>query len=199
VAGSDRARRARGAGAAPPSPARAAYAHAPVDYDLDFPVTRLHCGARRAARRQRPRRRVAAPRPARSRRGGRRPAWLPALAEREVDWCRGGRRRPAPRRPTRPTGPEAQLSRCPLRLARHADAATAGGGAWHEKATELQPENPDAWYDLGLYHAIATGDQCAAYQGLNHSYTLDPNSSRWVAGGPLDVARDAVDAGACER
>ncbi len=70
--------------------------------------------------------------------------------------------------------------------------------AWYEKATELQPENPDAWYDLGLYHAIATGHQCAAYQALNHSYTLDPKSSRWVAGGPLDVARDAVNAGACE-
>jgi Flp pilus assembly protein TadD len=82
-----------------------------------------------------------------------------------------------------------------------ADAAgdKAAAVAWYEKATALQPENPDAWYDLGLYQAIATGDQCAAYAALNHSYTLDPKSSRWVTGGPLDVARDAVNAGACER
>ena len=82
--------------------------------------------------------------------------------------------------------------------------ADAGGDkaaavAWHEKATDLQPENPDAWFDLGLYLAIATDDQCAAYAALNHSYTLDPKSSRWVEGGPLDVARDAVNHGACER
>ena len=82
-----------------------------------------------------------------------------------------------------------------------ADAAgdRAAAVAWYEKATELQPENPDAWYDLGLYQAIATGDQCAAYAALNHSYTLDPKSSRWVPGGPLDVARDAVNARACEK
>ncbi len=82
-----------------------------------------------------------------------------------------------------------------------ADAAgdKAAAVAWYEKATRLQPENPDACYDLGLYLAIATDDQCAAYAALNHSYTLDPTSGRWVAGGPLDVARDAVNDGACER
>ena len=82
-----------------------------------------------------------------------------------------------------------------------ADAAgdDAAAVAWYEKATQLQPDNPDAWYDLGLYLAIATGDQCAAYAAFNHSYTLDPKSSRWVEGGPLDVARDAVNNGACEK
>jgi O-antigen ligase len=85
--------------------------------------------------------------------------------------------------------------------AQAADAAgdRAAAVAWYERATRLQPENPDTWYDLGLYHAIATHDLCAAYAALNHSYTLDPRSSRWAPGGPLDVARDAVDAGACER
>jgi hypothetical protein len=71
--------------------------------------------------------------------------------------------------------------------------------AWYAKATELQPENPDAWYDLGWYLAVVVDDQCAGYAALNHSYTLDPKSSRWVAGGPLDVARDAVNHGACEK
>jgi len=82
-----------------------------------------------------------------------------------------------------------------------ADAAgdRAAAVAWYEEATRLQPENPDTWYDLGLYHWIATHDACAAYAAFNHSYTLDPASSRWVPGGPLDRARAAVNAGACER
>jgi tetratricopeptide (TPR) repeat protein len=85
-------------------------------------------------------------------------------------------------------------------LAVAADAAgdRAGAVAWYEEATRLQPENPDVWYALGLYHAIATDDQCAAYAALNRSYTLDPKGTRWVSGGPLDVARDAVNEGACE-
>ena len=69
--------------------------------------------------------------------------------------------------------------------------------AWYERATRLQPENPDSWYDLGLYHVIVTHDLCAAYQALNRSYTLDPRSTRWSPGGPLDQARDAVNRGAC--
>jgi hypothetical protein len=64
--------------------------------------------------------------------------------------------------------------------------------AWYERATRLQPENPDPWYDLGLYHVIATHDLCAAYEALNRSYTLDPRSTRWSPGGPLDIAREAV-------
>jgi hypothetical protein len=42
-------------------------------------------------------------------------------------------------------------------------------------------------------------DSCGAYQALNRAYTLDPKSRRWTPGGPLDVARDAVNAGACKR
>jgi Flp pilus assembly protein TadD len=94
------------------------------------------------------------------------------------------------------------LSLGPLQLrAFAADAAgdRAAAVAWYEEATRLQPENPDTWYDLGLYHFTATQDLCAAYAALNHSYTLDPRSSRWTPGGPLDVAKDAVNAGACER
>ena len=75
----------------------------------------------------------------------------------------------------------------------------AAAVAWYEEATRLQPDNPDTWYDLGLYHATATHDLCAAYAALNHSYTLDPRSSRWTPGGPLDIARAAVNSGACER
>ena len=83
-------------------------------------------------------------------------------------------------------------------IAADAAGADAVAVAWYEEATRLQPENPDTWYELGLYHAIATGDQCAAYQALNHSHTLDPMSRRWYPGGELDDARDAVNNGACE-
>jgi O-antigen ligase len=94
------------------------------------------------------------------------------------------------------------LSPAPLQaraLAADAEGDRRAAVVWYEKATDLQPENPDVWFDLGLYHVVATEDQCAAYQALNRSYTLDPRSSRWAPGGPLDIARDAVNAGACER
>ncbi len=94
------------------------------------------------------------------------------------------------------------LSLGPLQArAQAADAAgdRAAAVAWYEEGTRLQPENPDTWYELGLYHAIATHDLCAAYAAFNHSYTLDPASSRWTPGGPCDVAKDAVNTGACER
>ena len=39
---------------------------------------------------------------------------------------------------------------------------------------------------------------CAAYEFLNEGYTRDPAGRQWVPGGPLDVARDAVNEGACE-
>ncbi len=68
-----------------------------------------------------------------------------------------------------------------------------------EEATRMQPDNPAPWLELGRFHfAVDPQQLCAAYVALNAAYTLDPRSSRWVPGGPLDVARDAVDAGACE-
>jgi O-Antigen ligase/Tetratricopeptide repeat len=129
---------------------------------------------------------------------------LPALAERETDRAfeaaDAGRVEEAVNAANRARRLD-PLSPAPLyALAVAADAAgnKAAAVAWYEKATRLQPENPDVWFELGLYHSIATGDQCAAYQALNHSYTLDPMSRRWSPGGVLDVAREAVDAGACE-
>jgi hypothetical protein len=68
-----------------------------------------------------------------------------------------------------------------------------------EEATRMQPDNPAPWLELGRFHfAAEPPDLCAAYQAFNEAYTLDPRSSRWVQGGPLDVARDAVNDGACE-
>lgn len=68
--------------------------------------------------------------------------------------------------------------------------------AYLAAATRLQPENPDTWYELGLAYQ-ALGDQCQGYAALNRSYTLDPKSLHWTPGGELDVARAAVNAGAC--
>lgn len=65
------------------------------------------------------------------------------------------------------------------------------------QAVELQPENPETWYALGLYEFQVLGNLCAAYRFLNDAYTLDPAGSQWTRGGPLDVSREAVNEGAC--
>ena len=67
------------------------------------------------------------------------------------------------------------------------------------QAVELQPENPDTWYAIGIYEYQVTGDMCLAYRYLNNAYTLDPAGTEWVKGGALDRARAAVNAGACEK
>ena len=66
------------------------------------------------------------------------------------------------------------------------------------QAVELQPENPETWLALGLFEFYVRGNMCAAYEFLNDAYTLDPAGSQWVEGGELDIARDAVNDGACE-
>jgi O-antigen ligase len=63
---------------------------------------------------------------------------------------------------------------------------------FYEQATELQPENPDTWYQLGLFRQLALEDQCGAYFALNAAYTLDPRSTLFPPGGPLDLAKAAV-------
>lgn len=64
-------------------------------------------------------------------------------------------------------------------------------------AVELQPDNPLTWYTLGIYEFDVRKNLCAAYRFLNNAYTLDPSGNEWVAGGPLDVARHAVNEGGC--
>jgi tetratricopeptide (TPR) repeat protein len=69
-----------------------------------------------------------------------------------------------------------------------------------EHATRMQPENPNPWLELARFHyAAVPREYCAAYEAFNAAYTLDPKSARWVPGGPLDVSRDRVNAGACEQ
>jgi O-antigen ligase len=69
----------------------------------------------------------------------------------------------------------------------------------YEEAVAKQPENPGSWLRLAWYlYATDPPDLCGAYAAFNAAYTLDPRSDRWQPGGSLDVARDAVNAGACE-
>jgi O-antigen ligase len=65
------------------------------------------------------------------------------------------------------------------------------------RAVELQPDNPEAWYTLGLFEFEALENLCATYRFLNNAYTLDPSGNQWVKGGPLDIAKDAVNKGGC--
>jgi hypothetical protein len=64
-------------------------------------------------------------------------------------------------------------------------------------AVELQPDNPETWYTLGIFQFEVRDNMCAAYRFLNNAYTLDPAGNQWVRDGPLDVARDVVNAGGC--
>jgi O-Antigen ligase len=64
-------------------------------------------------------------------------------------------------------------------------------------AVELQPDNPETWYTLGIFMFDVQRNKCAAYRFLNEAYTLDPAGSQWRKGGPLDVARKAVNEGGC--
>ena len=76
--------------------------------------------------------------------------------------------------------------------ARNEDAALAA----YRRATELQPENPAPWYELGLYE-FDLGDRCSAYVHLNRAYTLDPAGLQWSRGSELDQARAWVNRGNC--
>ncbi|RDI76051.1 O-Antigen ligase [Gaiella occulta] len=123
----------------------------------------------------------------------------PALAARNVDTAyrdaEAGRLAAAAAAARRaqglnPLSPEPLWARADVADAAGDDAAAE---RFYEQAARLQPENPATWYRLGLYRQLARGDQCGAYQALNAGYTLDPKSTLWAAGGPLDVARAAVD------
>jgi hypothetical protein len=84
-------------------------------------------------------------------------------------------------------------------LARVEESRGWPGGAERRylDAVELQPDNPETWYALGLFEFEALENLCATYRFLNNAYTLDPSGNQWVQGGPLDIARDAVNAGGC--
>lgn len=44
---------------------------------------------------------------------------------------------------------------------------------YYEQARDLEPKNPDTWYELGAYELRVAKQPRAAYRDLNHAYTLD--------------------------
>jgi hypothetical protein len=68
----------------------------------------------------------------------------------------------------------------------------------YRQAVDTQPENPDAWLELGRFELEVRQDACAAYRALNEAYTLDRfNTEISARNGLLDRARRQVNAGAC--
>ncbi len=54
------------------------------------------------------------------------------------------------------------------------------------------PRTPRPGTQLGVFRQIALRNECSAYFAFNAAFTLDPKSSLFFAGGPLDQARNAV-------
>ena len=88
-----------------------------------------------------------------------------------------------------PLSPEPLYARATVVSAAGDDAAAE---RFYLQATRLQPENPDTWWELGVFRQIALGNQCSAYFAFNAAYTLDPKSNRFTPKGPLAQAAAAV-------
>jgi len=66
----------------------------------------------------------------------------------------------------------------------------------YRRARDLEPTNPETWYQLGAFELIIHQPR-AAYRDLNHSYTLDSYGPASLKGGPLDQARCQIDPATC--
>ena len=66
----------------------------------------------------------------------------------------------------------------------------------YRRARDLEPTNPETWYQLGAFELIIKRPR-DAYRDLNHSYTLDSYGPASLKGGPLDQARCAIDPATC--
>jgi tetratricopeptide (TPR) repeat protein len=68
-------------------------------------------------------------------------------------------------------------------------ASRVEAGRLYKQATELEPRNPDTWYQLGLYELNTLDAPQAAFRDLNRSYTLDRFGPLGQPCSPLDLAR----------
>jgi hypothetical protein len=68
----------------------------------------------------------------------------------------------------------------------------------YRRGTELEPTNPDSWYQLGAFE-FDLHHWRAAYAALNHSYTLDAFGPLGRKGSLLDQARCKIDPSTCPR
>jgi hypothetical protein len=69
----------------------------------------------------------------------------------------------------------------------------------YRQARDLEPKNPDTWYELGSYELRILKQPRAAYRDLNHAYTLDNFlfGKGTTPGRDLDQARCAIDPSTC--
>ncbi len=66
----------------------------------------------------------------------------------------------------------------------------------YRRARDLEPTNPETWYQLGAFELFINRPR-AAYRDLNQSYTLDSYGPASLKGGPLDQARCKIDPATC--
>jgi tetratricopeptide (TPR) repeat protein len=67
----------------------------------------------------------------------------------------------------------------------------------YRRARDLEPTNPETWYQLGAFELQYLKRPRDAYRDLNQSYTLDSYGPASLEGGPLDQARCKVDPATC--
>jgi tetratricopeptide (TPR) repeat protein len=66
----------------------------------------------------------------------------------------------------------------------------------YRQAVDLEPTNPETWYQLGAFELYIKRPR-DAYRDLNHSYTLDSYGPASLKGGALDQARCKIDPATC--
>jgi len=66
----------------------------------------------------------------------------------------------------------------------------------YRRARDLEPTNPETWYQLGAFELVIKRPR-DAYRDLNQSYTLDSYGPASLKGGPLDQARCKIDPATC--
>jgi O-Antigen ligase len=71
----------------------------------------------------------------------------------------------------------------------------------YRQARDLEPKNPDTWYELGAYELRTLRQPRTAYRDLNHAYTLDNFlfTPRTQPARDLDAARCGIDPSTCPK
>jgi hypothetical protein len=77
--------------------------------------------------------------------------------------------------------------------------ALTGDKRYYVKARDLEPKNPDTWFELGSFELHVLEQPRAAYRDLNHAYTLDNFlfGKGSAPGRDLDRARCEIDPSTC--
>ena len=79
--------------------------------------------------------------------------------------------------------------------------ALTGQQRYYEQARDLEPKNPDTWFELGSFELHVLKQPRAAYRDLNHAYTLDNFlfGKGSTPGRDLDRARCEIDPSTCPK